>query len=167
LELVTAFEAMGHSVLLTPEGGVLPKHNGAPSDTSRRLVVEMRARKADVVEYLQLRKFIQESSELLHSTGYAKFWSASLMDMIYIISDWDILTQLPDDIVAFTTKEIRNLALIANTPAELHELAREKRLIAAAHKARLLQVTKTVTPPVEEEKTTVEIAAAIFEGKIC
>jgi len=167
LKAVLAFEAMGHSVTLNEDGNVFPKHNTPQTDTSKRLIAEMRANKDAVVEYLKARNFIKDAAESLRSIGYAKFWSKSLTDTVYILRDWGVLSSIPDGIVAFTAQEIRTLSLITHTPEELQALADEKRLLVAKQKEQLQPAPKQfVTSGPESRVVSVEEAAALFSGQI-
>lgn len=166
-ELVAAFEALGHSVTVTAEGKISPKHNGAASSESKALVAEMRQYKADVLEYLIRRDFIKNAPRELETTGYVRFWSQHLMDIVYIIKDWDILTSLPNGAIVFSLQEIRTLAAGVYTPADLHEIATEKRAILAKHRAYMENQTKA--PPAldgESRQATSEDAINIFDGTI-
>jgi len=167
LKAVLAFEAMGHNVTLTEDGNVFPKHNGVPTDTSKRLIAEMRTNKDAVVEYLKARNFIKDAAESLRSVGYAKFWSKSLTNEVYIIRDWGALTSLPDGVVAFTAQEIRTLSLITHTPEELQLLADEKRLLIATQKAQLQPAQQQSSVPDPGSRGfSVEEAAALFSGQV-
>lgn len=163
MDIVLAFELLGHDVHLTSDGKIAPRHNGASSDESKRLLAAMKSRKAEVVEYLIKRDFINTASEALQSTGYAKFWSQSLMEMVYIIKDWSTLASLPKGAMVFSYQEIHALALGIYTPAELHDLATEKRTLLATHRAHLESLIKA---PANEAPVTPEYAANMFGGRI-
>ncbi len=89
------------------------------------------------------------------------------MDMVYIIKDWDALPTLPSGAMVFNLQEIRTLAAGVYTPADLHEIATEKRAILAKHRIYLENQTKA--PPAldgESRQATSEDAVNIFDGII-
>lgn len=163
MDVVLEFESLGHSVTLSPDGKICPKHNSAPSAESKRLVAEMRTYKPEVLKYL----FIRDAVQSLHSNGYASFWSKVLLDMVYIVKDWDVLASLPNGAMVFSLAELRTLVTGVFTPADLHDIAHEKKAILAEHKANLKDSqAKTLLPTNESKLATAEDAVNIFDGII-
>lgn len=128
--------------------------SGRLTDGLRALI---REHKAETVQYLKRREFVQDVCRQLDSHGIARFFSERLQEQVYIVRDWDTLLSLPKDALVFSLTELTNMMTQSYTDDELRELAQVKKELLAEHRQHLA-VKQKAAP------TGVQAALRAFPG---